>query len=71
MALIAAGATAPAGGNGDKQASTMTIALFARQQRKTWRLPEIALVIGLSVGGLILSLGVAAVTWVDGPFVGP
>ena len=49
----------------------MTIALLSRQQSKTWRLPEIALVIGLSVGGLILSLGVAAVTWANGPFVGP
>ncbi|HXD44443.1 MAG TPA: hypothetical protein VN655_04840 [Pseudolabrys sp.] len=49
----------------------MTIALFSRQQGKTWHLPEIALVIGLSVGGLILSLGLAAVTWADGPFVGP
>lgn len=49
----------------------MTIALFARQQRKTWRVPEIALVIGLSVGGLILSLCVTAITWMDGPFVGP
>jgi uncharacterized membrane-anchored protein YhcB (DUF1043 family) len=49
----------------------MTIALSAKRQRKTWRVPEIALVIGLSVGGLIISLGLAAVTWADGPFVGP
>jgi len=49
----------------------MTIALFARRRRKTWHLPEAALLVGLSVGGLILSLGFTAATWVDGPFVGP
>ena len=49
----------------------MTIALFGRQTREAWHVPEIALVIALSVGGLILSLGVTAITWMDGPFVGP
>ena len=49
----------------------MTIALFARRDRKSWRVPEIALLIGVSAGGLILSLVLAAITWTDGPFVGP
>jgi len=48
----------------------MTIARFASRRRKTW-LPEAALLVGLSVGVLILSLGFTAATWVDGPFVGP
>jgi len=71
MILIAAGATAPARSRRWQQESTMTIALFGRQTRKAWHVPEIALVIALSVGGLILSLGVTAITWMDGPFVGP
>lgn len=49
----------------------MTIALFGRQGRKSWRVPEIALLIGVSAGGLILSLVLTAITWMDGPFAGP
>ncbi len=49
----------------------MTTVLRATQQRKSWRLPEFALVLGLSIGGLIISLALAAATWTDGPIVGP
>ncbi len=49
----------------------MTTMLVATKQRKSWRLPEYTLVLGLSVGGLIISLVLAAVTWTDGPIVGP
>ncbi len=45
----------------------MTTVLLATQQRKSWRLPEFALVLGLSIGGLIISLALAAATWTDGP----
>ena len=53
----------------------MTIALFARQERKTRPVSDIALLIGVSAGGLILSLILTALTWTDasvaGPFAGP
>ncbi|MGN6569993.1 MAG: hypothetical protein ACTHLO_01085 [Pseudolabrys sp.] len=53
----------------------MTITLFAKQERKSRPVPEIVLLIGVSAGGLILSLILAAMTWTDGsmsgPFVGP
>ena len=48
----------------------MTTITFATKQQKTWRLPEYALVLGLSLGGLIISLVLAAATWTDGPIVG-
>jgi len=53
----------------------MTIALSARENRKSRSMSEIALLIGVSAGGLIISLVFAAITWTDGslagPFVGP
>lgn len=53
----------------------MTIALFARDARKSRPVSEIALLIGVSAGGLILSLVLAGLTWTDGSaaalFVGP
>jgi hypothetical protein len=58
-----------------KEETQMTIALFARQEGRTRPVSEIALLIGVSAGGLILSLILAAITWTDGsvagPFVGP
>ena len=53
----------------------MTIALSTRQKETSRPVSEIALLIGFSAGGLILSLIMAAITWPDasmaGPFVGP
>ncbi len=40
----------------------MTTVLLATQQRKSRRLPEFALVLGLPIGGLIISLALAAST---------
>ena len=48
----------------------MTTVFFATQQRKSWRVPEFALVLGLSIAGLIISLALAVATWTDGPVVG-
>jgi hypothetical protein len=45
----------------------MTAITFATQRRRSWHLPEFALVLGLSVGGLIVSLALAAATWTDAP----
>ncbi len=45
----------------------MTTIAITTKQRKTWHLPEWALVLGFSVGGLIVSLGLAATTWTDAP----
>jgi hypothetical protein len=64
-----------AGTNVEKEETQMTIALFARQKRKTRPVSDIALLIGVSAGGLILSLILTALTWTDasvaGPFAGP
>jgi hypothetical protein len=48
----------------------MTTITVGTKQITTWRLPEYALVLGLSLGGLTVSLVLAAATWTDGPIVG-
>ena len=48
----------------------MTTITLATTQHKTRRLPEFALVLGLSLGGLIVSVVLALATWSDGPIVG-
>jgi hypothetical protein len=49
----------------------MTTLLLATQVRQGRRLPEFAVLLGLSAAGLIISLALAAATWTDGPIVGP
>jgi len=50
----------------------MTSTEVTKEYRKSRPVPEIALVLGLSLGGLIVSLALAAATWtMDMPFVGP
>ena len=44
----------------------MTSVLLTEQYRMGWRLPEFAIVIVMSIGGLIISLALAAATWTDG-----
>jgi hypothetical protein len=34
-------------------------------------MPEFAILLGVSVAGLIISLALAAATWTDGPIIGP
>jgi hypothetical protein len=60
----------PVGQHSRGQELQMTTITFATKQQKTWRLPEYALVLGLSLGGLIISLVLAAATWTDGPILG-
>ena len=48
----------------------MTSVLLTEQYRMGWRLPEFAIVTVMSVGGMIISLALAAATWTDGPIVG-
>ena len=49
----------------------MTTLLLATQPRQGRRWPEFAVLLGLSVAGLVISLALAAATWTDGPIVGP
>ena len=48
----------------------MTTVLLSTRQRQSWQLPEFALVLGVSIAGLIISLALALATWPDGPMVG-
>ena len=48
----------------------MTTISLTTRQRKSWRLPEFGIVLGLSIAGLILSLALALATWPDGAPVG-
>ena len=48
----------------------MTTITLATTQYTTRRLPEFALVLGLSLGGLIVSLVLSIATWSDCPIVG-
>ena len=49
----------------------MATVLLTTRQRKSRRLPEFALVLGIAVAGLLISLVLAVATWTDGPIVGP
>ena len=49
----------------------MTTILLSTRRRQSRRLPEFAIVLGVSFAGLIISLALAAATWTDGAIVGP
>lgn len=48
----------------------MTTMVLAMGRRTSWRLPEFALVLGISVTGLVISFAFVATTWADGPMIG-
>lgn len=49
----------------------MTTTLPATLRRKSWHVPEFAIVLAVSIAGLIISLTLSGATWTDATIVGP